>query len=60
MGMNPKLEHLSLVRRLEIVIQTNTELKAQLLELLELREPLRSATRTQKPVPLFYRCRPLA
>ena len=48
--MNLKLKHFSLARRLEILIQTNTDLKAQLLELLELREQLRTATRDRSLV----------
>jgi hypothetical protein len=49
--MNLNLKRLSLATaRLEILIQTDTDLKVQLLELMELRERLRKATRARKLV----------
>ena len=49
--MNLNLKRLSLATaRLEILIQTDTDLEVQLLELMELRERLRKATRARKLV----------
>jgi hypothetical protein len=47
------LKRLSLASaRLEILIRTDTDLKAQCLELIELRERLQKATRARKPAPV--------
>jgi hypothetical protein len=51
--MNLNLKRLSLASaRLEILIRTDTDLKAQFLELIELRERLQKATRARKPAPV--------
>jgi hypothetical protein len=47
--MNLTLKRLPLAKRLEILIQTNTDLKAQLLELIELRERLGKDNAGPKP-----------
>jgi len=51
--MNRDLKRLSLANaQLEILTRTETDLKAQFLELMKLREGLREATRARKPAPV--------
>jgi hypothetical protein len=51
--MNLNLKRLSLASaRLEFLTQTETDLKAQFRELMQLRERLQEATRALKPAPV--------